>query len=185
METNRESKRVFRKIPSLKFLYEISADGRIFRNIKSKKVYRQFLNKNGYYYVNCTINKKRIMCTVHSLVAECYLGEKPKGYCIDHIDRNKHNNYHGNLRYVTYSENLHNTDKYENITNALKEYRDAANQRAKEVLGKKVLWGNLEFASKKEAAQYIAEQQGKNSNTVRGYFVKHKKYICGKPVKYL
>lgn len=31
--TNRE----FRKIPSLDFMYEISEDGRIFRNVKSKK----------------------------------------------------------------------------------------------------------------------------------------------------
>ena len=29
--------REFRKIPSLKFLYEVSEDGRIFRNVKSKK----------------------------------------------------------------------------------------------------------------------------------------------------
>lgn len=36
METNRETE--FRKIASLKFLYEISRDGRLIRNIKSRSI---------------------------------------------------------------------------------------------------------------------------------------------------
>lgn len=185
METNHESKRYFRKVPSLKFLYEISDDGRIFRNVKSKKQHRQFLNKNGYYYVNCSINKHWFSRTVHSIVAECWLGEKPENYCIDHIDRNKRNNHHSNLRYATYTENLHNTGKYENIIGALDEYRPQANQKAKEVLGHPVRWGDKEFQSKKDAARYIAEQQGKKIDTVRAYFTQKRKFICGKPVAYL
>lgn len=37
----------FRKVPSLKFLYEISRDG-ILRNVKSKKETKFDLEKNGY-----------------------------------------------------------------------------------------------------------------------------------------
>jgi DNA-directed RNA polymerase specialized sigma subunit len=37
-------------------------------------------------------------------------GEIPKGYEIDHIDRNRHNNYPENLRLVTKSENNQNKD---------------------------------------------------------------------------
>lgn len=43
----------FRKVPSLKFLYEISQDG-ILRNVKSKKETAFEPDKNGYY--RCTIH---------------------------------------------------------------------------------------------------------------------------------
>lgn len=38
-----------RKIPSTLFLYEVSEDGRIVRNVKSKKQISQRVN-GGYYY---------------------------------------------------------------------------------------------------------------------------------------
>ena len=41
MDTNPELKIKYRKIPSLKFLYEISKDGKI-RNVKSKNILRIF-----------------------------------------------------------------------------------------------------------------------------------------------
>lgn len=187
METNRESKRYFRKIPSLKFLYEISNDGRVLRNIKSKKVHRQFLAKNGYYVVNVKVGKDWKVQTVHSLVAECWLGPRPEGYVVDHINRDRTDNYHGNLRYVTYKDNLHNTseESYSNVLQALDDYRGAANQKAREILGHRVIWNNMEFESFKQAAQYIADAKGVNFGTIRTKFTQRRKYIQGSPVKYL
>ena len=49
--------------------------------------------------------------TTHSLVAEAFIGPRPKGKFIDHIDRNPKNNRVSNLRYVTPSVNSHNTEK--------------------------------------------------------------------------
>lgn len=40
----------FRKIKSLKFLYEINEDG-VLRNIKSKKIIKGYVEKNGYVRV--------------------------------------------------------------------------------------------------------------------------------------
>ena len=51
METNPELKIKYRKIPSLKFLYEISKDGKI-RNVKSKKFLKQRVNAKGYVEVS-------------------------------------------------------------------------------------------------------------------------------------
>ena len=42
------------------------------------------------------------------LVAKCFIGERPEGYDIDHIDRNPLNNNVSNLRYVTHKENCFN-----------------------------------------------------------------------------
>ena len=53
---------------------------------------------------------KTIRVPIHKVVAECWLGDKPDGYEVDHIDRNSHNNHYSNLRYVTRSEQMKNRD---------------------------------------------------------------------------
>ena len=67
--------REYRKIPSTKLQYEISADGRIVRNVKSKKVLQQKLDRYGYRVVCLTYDGKKHYPTVHELVAECWLGD--------------------------------------------------------------------------------------------------------------
>lgn len=100
----------FRKIKSLDFLYEVNENGTIFRNVKSKKQLKIVLDmhhsKTGYYKTSVRIKNvtKRVM--IHKVVAECWLGDCPCGYEVDHIDRNSHNNDYRNLRYVTKSEQM-------------------------------------------------------------------------------
>ena len=104
----------FRKIPSLKFLYEVNCDGTIFRNARSKrckKCYKQAHNsKTEHWVTNVVIEGKSRKVFIHNAVAECWLGEKPEGYEVDHIDRNSLNNHWTNLRYVTRSEQMLNRD---------------------------------------------------------------------------
>ena len=57
------------------------------------------------------------------MVAECWLGEKPEGYEIDHIDRNSQNNDYRNLRYVTRSEQMKNRT-FESMTAAARYLAD-------------------------------------------------------------
>ena len=108
------SNREFRKIKSLDFLYEINDNGTIFRNVKSKKQSKIVLDfhhsKSGYYFVFINRNKKTYRIPIARIVAECWIGEKPDGYEIDHIDRNSRNNDYRNLRYVTKSEQMKNRD---------------------------------------------------------------------------
>ena len=109
----------FRKIKSLKFLYEVNENGTIFRNIKSKKQSKIKLDfhhsEKGYYTTFVRIDgrkpgAKTIRVPIHKVVAECWLGDKPEGYEIDHVDRDTHNNHYSNLRYVTRSEQMKNRD---------------------------------------------------------------------------
>lgn len=117
MNNKDNSKLEFRKIRSLDYKYEVNENGTIFRNVKtgkeSKIVLDMHHSKTGYYKTSVHLNgrtpeskTKRIM--IHSVVAECFLGEKPEGYEIDHIDRNSKNNDYKNLRYVTKSEQMKN-----------------------------------------------------------------------------
>ena len=167
-KTNRE----FRKVPSLMFFYEISEDGRFLRNIKSKKYLKANLNSKGYYRFWVSLKGKQRTCSAHSLVAECWLGPRPEGYDIDHIDRNKTNNDWRNLRYVTHKENIANSD------------RSNCAQRAKEVCGRRVQWGDTLFLSFCDCARAIAEETGANYNTIRQYLRDRRHWVHGKAVRY-
>ena len=48
---------------------------------------------------------------VHDLIARAFLGNKPKGYDVDHINGKTTDNRPSNLRYVTRSENLRGHQK--------------------------------------------------------------------------
>ena len=170
MGTNHEAK--FRVIPSTKFLYEITGDGRILRNVKSKKQVRMHFDKDGYVCANVHIGKTNKIRKVHQLVAECWLGKCPEGKEVDHIDRNRANNHYGNLRYVTHKENCVKSD----TTNMRR-----ANQ---ERLGNKVYVNDKLYPSFTEAAQYISKQCGTPANTVRYYLKKRRHYIHGFKIRY-
>ncbi len=80
---------------------------RVYENgsIKSMRLREVFLkpwdNGKGYPYVK--INDKSM--AVHRVVSECYLGDKPDGYTVNHIDGDKTNNHRSNLEYITREEN--------------------------------------------------------------------------------
>ena len=67
---------------------------------------------NNNYYLNFAINGKHYFN--HEAVLASFVGNKPEGYEIDHIDRNTLNCSIENLRYVTHPENMANTDKNTN-----------------------------------------------------------------------
>lgn len=58
-----------------------------------------------YYHVALTTNKKMKTFSVHSLVALIFIGDRPEGLVIDHIDNNPLNNHVDNLQYITNKRN--------------------------------------------------------------------------------
>lgn len=181
--TNRE----FRKIPSLKFLYEVSEDGRIFRNVKSKKQIKIVVDYHhstaGYCFAFICRDKKVQRVPIARVVAECWLGEKPEGYEIDHIDRNSLNNHFTNLRYVTKSEQMKNRD-HTNISRQGSANLAAACRRRMKPLS--LIKGNdsQTFESTTAAARWLAERTGKTVEHVRAKFKKHRSHVYGFDVIY-
>lgn len=99
--------------------YEISNYGRIrhlFENrydINTKKIikiskikYLKPVKRGGYERIRIYKDKNNFKSySIHKLVAEAFV-ENPNNYkTVDHIDRNRSNNYFKNLRWVTSSEN--------------------------------------------------------------------------------
>lgn len=141
----------WRKLKSLKFLYEVNANGDI-RNVKSKKLVKGYVEKNGYVRVRFE-NKCLdgvIRTTVHRLVAEAFVPNPNNLPEVNHIDRNRANNHANNLEWVTHSENMRHS------------YNLGINQeplRKHSVETRKpVTNGEQEFESISEAAKWLVEQ---------------------------
>lgn len=93
-------------------LYEVSNLGRIRSYHKwrgrggivpqLRKLYPQ---PKGYLQINLSKDGHQKWLLVHVLVAEAFIGPRPEGLEIDHIDTNKGNARVDNLEYVTRSEN--------------------------------------------------------------------------------
>lgn len=69
--------------------------------------YSWFIGGQGYITGDRTINYKKERIKLHQLI----MGKAPKGYCIDHINRNILDNRKENLRIVEWSINLRNKAK--------------------------------------------------------------------------
>ena len=184
MEINRE----FRKIPSLKFLYEVSEDGRIFRNVKSKKqnkiVVDYHHSSKGYCFTFICREGKVQRIPIARVVAECWLGEKPEGYEIDHIDRNSLNNHYKNLRYVTKSEQMKNRDHSKISATGKKNLENYRQTIMKPLI---LIKGDnrLSFESQTAAARFLADETDKNVEQIRHKFKKKRSYVYGYDVIYL
>lgn len=90
--------------------YEVSRLGRV-RRTPSNPYYsrggmlRPAIGSNGYRKTRIIIDGALLDRHVHDLVAEAFIGPKPTGMCVNHIDGNKLNNDASNLEYVTPARN--------------------------------------------------------------------------------
>jgi hypothetical protein len=98
--------------------YEVSNFGNVRRVCKNgtiKEVKGSILKTGGgYKYFQIKRKGKRTNKLFHHLVAEAFLGKRPEGLVVDHIDRNPLNNNLDNLRYITQKENCFNADRVKN-----------------------------------------------------------------------
>ena len=123
--------------------YEVSNLGKV-RNIKSGRVLKPFLTKNGYLmhllYENNKHKQKHLY--LHRIIATAFIDNPGKKPQINHIDENKLNNDLSNLEWCTERENaIHGTrtkrvaeklskkviqlDLNDNILNVFKSMRQA------------------------------------------------------------
>lgn len=86
--------------------YEASTQGQI-RSLygKRSKILKPGINRDGYLHVGLHLNKVQKTWMVHVLVALTFIGERPEGQCIRHLDGNPANNHPSNLCYGSLAEN--------------------------------------------------------------------------------
>lgn len=88
--------------------YFISTDGRCYSE-KTQGLKNCKPETNGYINYVLMIDGKKQSFFAHELVAKAFIGPRPDGLFIDHIDRVTTNNKLINLRYVTPKQNRHNS----------------------------------------------------------------------------
>ena len=157
----------FRKIKSAGYLYEINENGTIFRNVKSKKQNKIKLDmhhsKKGYYVTFARIKGKSTRIMIHRAVAECWLGDCPNGYEVDHIDRNSHNNDYRNLRYVTHSEQMKSLNHSLNVLAVKVKIKGLGEEK--------------EFRSLAQCAYYLAKKYNKRPRQIDWKLSERRKHI--------
>ena len=94
--------------------YEVSDLGRV-RRIRTGNILKPYVRKTGYHTVNLYVTEggtpigtshfSFVVRRVHVLVAEAFLGPKPQGMDVNHVDGDKGNNALSNLEYMTRSAN--------------------------------------------------------------------------------
>ena len=75
-------------------------------NIKTEKILKGSIGKNGYKYYRLSKNGNKKMHYAHRLVAEAFLENLNDLPVVNHKDGNKLNNNVDNLEWVTYTENI-------------------------------------------------------------------------------
>lgn len=89
--------------------YEASDQGRVRSLLRGIRILRPGLASNGYWTVALRGRKTR---TVHSLVLEAFVGPRPEGMEVRHLDGNRLNACLSNLRYGTRVENAADSDRH-------------------------------------------------------------------------
>lgn len=115
----------WRDIPDTNGLYQASNFGRIrslnpFRCNRIGSVMKPAVGRGGYLRLGIIYpNKGKTLRNIHHLVAEAFIGSRPNGMVVNHIDFDRTNNHIDNLEYVTVKENIRHSQ--ERRTKALRE----------------------------------------------------------------
>ena len=108
--------------------YEVSYLGNVrrataVRGTRAEKMLTRFMATTGYYVVNVRVGRRGRVMHVHALVAEAFIGPRPDGVQVNHIDGVKTNNAPSNLEYVTRAENMAHAARLGLVASGDRHYR--------------------------------------------------------------
>ena len=108
------SAEIYRPIPGYEGIYSVSDRGSVRRDVKSSDgsgitkpgfILRPVIDHYGYPVVVLSWRNKKKMFKVHNLVALAFMGERPNGHVVDHLNGVKSDSRLENLEFVTPIEN--------------------------------------------------------------------------------
>lgn len=94
----------WRPVVGYEGLYEVSDQGRV-RRAGRRRYLRQAPNARGYLWVKLYGGEKARNHRVHVLVAAAFIGPRPAGFTVDHLDEHKRHSWVENLEYAGRLEN--------------------------------------------------------------------------------
>lgn len=134
--------------------YCVADDGRVF-GIDGREL-RQYPNENGYLrvYLYNDSGRSRVV-SVHSLVASTFIGPRPTGFEVRHLDGDKKNNDASNLQWGTTAENMDDRRRH----------RSSRSANATKLTPEKVVEAIVLLAAGK-SKQYVARYLGTRQSTI-------------------
>jgi hypothetical protein len=104
-------KEVWKQIKGFEGWYSVSNRGRIRRDFpghgtKIGRIRKLNTDNDGYSTIILCKDNIRTHLKVHSLVANAFIGSRPKGMEINHKDNVRNNNLFTNIEYKTHQENV-------------------------------------------------------------------------------
>lgn len=94
----------WREVVGYEGKYKVSEFGVVF-SLRRNKVLKTCFS-SGYPSLKLSDGKTITRIDIHTIVAAAFIGERPKGYCVNHIDGVKTNNHYSNLEYCTQGQNV-------------------------------------------------------------------------------
>ncbi len=67
---------------------------------------KQWVDKRGYVHVTLRPDGEKKRFSVHALMMLAFVGERPEGFTVSHLDGNPTNNNIGNLEYASHVDNV-------------------------------------------------------------------------------
>lgn len=95
--------------------YEVNNQGQV-RNRVTGRVLKSY-DSVGYLTVSLMCDGQKDSVKVHRLVGKYFVDGYQDGLELDHINRDRYDNRADNLRWVTHSQNLRNTQKNRRVLN--------------------------------------------------------------------
>ncbi|HYG12169.1 MAG TPA: HNH endonuclease [Pyrinomonadaceae bacterium] len=107
---------VWRDVPGYEGYYSVSNHGRVrseraATNSAPGRIIKLRDDGRGYLYLTLSKSGKARTVRAHALVAAAFIGPRPDGLFVNHIDGNKQNNRVENLEYVTCRENMEHASR--------------------------------------------------------------------------
>lgn len=98
----------WRPIPGYEGRYEVSSEGRVrsWARKDGPHLRRPSTGDQRYHSVTLCRDGRHEQRAIHTLVALVFIGPRPEGMEVRHLDGNSHNNRAANLTYGTHAENM-------------------------------------------------------------------------------